>query len=140
MSCLKRRAENICSDELDLKEEMDRLKKTFTKNGFPRSTLNRRLCRTATRAEKPEGKKTLVIPYFPGLSDKIGKAARKFNLNVRYSKVKNLGSMLCNTKLDHLPDLQKGGVLQSIVTSLITEWILTSLLSSVREGIGHGGD
>ena len=90
---------------------MDRLKKTFTENGYPGSTLNRRLCRTATRAEKTEGKKTLVIPYFPGLSDKIGKAARKFNLNVRYSKVKNLGSMLYmyNTKLGHLPDLQKGG-------------------------------
>ena len=65
VSCMKRRAERICSQLEDLEEEMENLRKVFVKNGYPKNEVKRRLGTTGRRqCKKREGTQVVLrIPY-----------------------------------------------------------------------------
>ena len=73
VSCMRRRAERICSQQEDLDEEIDNLRKVFVRNGYPKSEVRRRLEEARKRPRK-KGEETGVvirIPFVPSLS-KVG--------------------------------------------------------------------
>jgi len=120
VSCLKKRAERVCKTEESRREELDFLRQVFRKNGFPAKSLNRRLSlsTSATRKvgeesggeESVQNIRTLAIPYVPGVSDRLARAAKKMDLQVRFRKSASLGCLLSNNKLDRVPEIEKGGV------------------------------
>ena len=83
VSCLKRRASRICSDEEDLHRELERLRGVFLRNGFPSKTLDRRL-RQDHKKEPRDKKPFLTVPYVEGLSSKIERLAASLGLEIRY--------------------------------------------------------
>ena len=90
------------------------LKNVFKRNGYPVRTVDKRLkSQVSMKAteESDELKRTLSLPYVQGASERISRAAKKLGLQVRFRKGLNLGSLLSNTKLDVVPDMEKGGVI-----------------------------
>ena len=75
ISCLKKRAFNICSDRY-LHQELCRLQDVFQANGFPTYRVTRTIWGNqykgeGNKEENEEKKKTLVLPYVRGLSEAI---------------------------------------------------------------------
>ena len=70
VSCLKRRAENICLDENSRIDEINRLEDVFLTNGFPQKRIQAALHakpRSTPREDSDTDTKTLVLPYIKGL-------------------------------------------------------------------------
>lgn len=112
LSCLRRRAERVCTQENDLRTEKNRLCTTFVKNGYPERQVRRRLYgvgrhREGTVDERP----ILRIPYIPGLHEKIEAVGRRLDIRVRCTRGRSLGDIVSRAKLDKIDELDRGGVI-----------------------------
>jgi hypothetical protein len=113
VSCLRRRAEAICRQDEDLLQEISYLKGVFKKNGFPERTLAKKLKLKNSLIEptpKQNPQKHLIIPYVPGVSEKIKSIAHQYDIGVFFKRGRSIGSVLDNTKLDKMDSLSRGGV------------------------------
>jgi hypothetical protein len=113
VSCLKKRAERICSEPEDCKKEMEGSKEVFLENGYPSRTLNRILKKKGVSKVKEKKEKVLVLPYFPGFGERIRRAVAKLGIGVWFKGGTKLSNLLCNTKLDRVPPMKRGGVIYS---------------------------
>ena len=115
VSCLRRRAERICKRPEDLAKEIETLEKVFKRNGFPERGLKRRLrgrVRNRNVGEvKNQDKKTVWIPYIPGVSDRIGRVVRRLGMEIRFLRSRSLKDILSKAKLDEVGELEAGGVI-----------------------------
>ena len=97
VSCLKKRAERVCSAST-LRAEEERLGRTLSASGYTskdlRSLRSRRKEFTKTRTKESYG----VIPYLPGLSEKVRRAFRKAGSDVRYRPPNSLRGILSRKK------------------------------------------
>uniref|UniRef100_A0A5S6QSR1 Reverse transcriptase domain-containing protein n=1 Tax=Trichuris muris TaxID=70415 RepID=A0A5S6QSR1_TRIMR len=121
------RATKICSREY-LQEEIDFNRQTLRKNDFPirlteyciekklHTWRNRGLRRNATPHTR------LVIPYYPGLSDRLQMAIRKLGVEVVFKNHINLRAILRSDK-NRLPAEQKQGAVYMIQCSCGARYI-----------------
>ena len=77
ITCLRKRAHNICSQE-NLQEELQHLQSVFKKNGYPRTIIQRVLRKQKSTQADPsnEDKKILSLPYIRGLSENLQRTCR----------------------------------------------------------------
>ena len=102
------RAINICSDKY-LKEELAFLVDTFVENGYSRDQLHnminevkRKATRNGTDLETDQ-KQTVILPWIPGISQKLKKAYKKAGYKVAFKSGKNLKDILTNKNKTKLP-------------------------------------
>ena len=111
VSCLRARAEKICSQPEDLEAEKERIRRIFVKNGYPSKEVRRRLtCTQRGRKVREEKWTSLRIPFVPGLEEEFRVLAKRLNIRLRYVKGRTLGDMVSRAKLDRMEELERGGV------------------------------
>uniref|UniRef100_A0A5S6QX89 GIY-YIG domain-containing protein n=1 Tax=Trichuris muris TaxID=70415 RepID=A0A5S6QX89_TRIMR len=115
------RAINLCDDET-LKEEINHIKKTLLQNDYPkrfiddtikeriRKRKNNDIRRNKGRETK---KKTICIPYYPGIGEQIRKIAKNFGYTIAFKSLKDLRSILRSDKVK-IPTDKKPGVVYAI--------------------------
>ena len=106
----------IC-DKKDIEEEATRLKNVFQAIGYPTYKIQSLLTirdRTIHRRDPGEDdRKTLVLPYIPGLSENISSSCRGLPVRVSFSSRVTLRSSLTKHK-DPIPPWDKTGVIYSV--------------------------
>ena len=112
VSCLRKRAERICSHQEDLKKEKALLQRSFVENGYPGGLIAKRLYeeKRKRREVEEERQPILRIPYVSGIQEKVEAVARRLKIKVRYAKGRNLATILSKPKLDRIEELDQGGV------------------------------
>ena len=118
VKCLETRAKRICNEE-GYRTETNQLKNVFTSIGYPankiESLLNIKKKTGITHGEQPtkEDKKTLVLPYIPGLSENISTSCKKLDVRIAFSSKRTLRTSLSHLKIP-TPPMEKVGVVYSI--------------------------
>ena len=114
VQCLKQRANKICSEK-NVKAEKELLEKVFVANGYPSKRVSEAMDKEKTskegtegEEEEEEGKKLLVLPYIQGLSEKITKTCRRFNIKTAFTSRPTLRNLLCHVKGKPPPEARLG--------------------------------
>ena len=110
VDCLVKRANRICSEEGDLMEERKKLEGIFVRNGFPRRTLRKRIYGERRPRETTVDRHKLVIPYVPGLGERIRRAVSSLGIGVWFKRGRTFRNILSNSKLEDRDQLETGGV------------------------------
>src|SRR5579859_3284631 len=113
VKCLANRARNICN-EARLKQEFEHLKSTFHKNGYPKQFTEKAMQNNnkPQRGDKPKPKKTVTLPYIPGISEKLGRICGTYNIRTVYSSKETLGKSLRKVKPTRPKETTKNVVYQ----------------------------
>src|SRR5262249_37197834 len=112
VKCLAHRARNICEGE-KLQQELQHLKTMFRKNGYPTKFTEQALSgETRQRVEQEKPKRTVSIPYIPGVSEKLGRICSSHRIRAVYSCKETLGRSLRNVKPTRPRDTNKNIVYQ----------------------------
>ena len=111
---LHKRAQRVCSSNVDYRRECDYLKNVFKMNGYPASMLNQCI-RESDRANAPrlDLNKKIVIPYIKGCSEIAARTLAEGDVFVAHKPSNSLKSSLVNLK-DHKPTDETSGVVYSI--------------------------
>ena len=109
ITCLKKRAHNICSQE-NLQEELQHLQSVFEKNGYPRTIIQRVLRKQKSTEADPsnENKKILSLPYIRGLSENLQRTCRPLGITVVHKSNSTLRCILMKVKTPISRDQAKG--------------------------------
>ena len=108
-----RQSERITKQEEDLKEEEDHLLAVLRMNGYPARFIYSVTSHTApatqpteesedNEQEEKEKSPSFTISYMAGVSERIRRTCKKFNINVFFKSGPTLRSMLSRVK-DPLP-------------------------------------
>lgn len=101
IKCLALRARNICS-ETTINAEMSNLEQTFKQNGYPedliRNALQTNNNRQRNDTETNSDQCTMCIPYVPGISEKIGRICKDYNIRTVYQSSNTLGKKLSKVR------------------------------------------
>ena len=113
ISCLKKRAEVVCVNTEDVRDEMENLRRTFVKNGYPEREVRRKLNSTNQHRsdDKIQEKPALRIPYVPGISGEFERLTRRLGIRIRYVKGRSVGDLVSRPKVDKEDVLERGGVI-----------------------------
>ena len=118
ISCLKKRAFNICSDRY-LHKELCRLQDVFQANGFPTYRVTCTIWGNQYKSEgnneenEEEKEKTLVLPYVRGLSEAINRTCKTLGVETAFTSKPTLRSLLTQVK-SKIPIENKVGVIYEI--------------------------
>ena len=109
ITCLRKRAHNICSQE-NLQEELQHLQSVFEKNGYPRTIIQRVLRKQKSTEADPsnEDKKILSLPYIRGLSENLQRTCRPLGITVVHKSNSTLRCILMKVKTPISRDQAKG--------------------------------
>lgn len=101
IKCIKNRAKTICNEEY-LEQELGNISEVFQKNGYPKRLVQKILTTDDRNKGKvnngEEEKKTLIIPYVKGISEKIEKVGKKLNLRVVFKYYNSIKKNLMHMK------------------------------------------
>jgi hypothetical protein len=112
VKCLANRARNIC-DGARLEQELTHLKSTFRMNGYPGQFTEKAMhTNKQPRGEIPKPKKTVTLPYIPGISEKLGRICSTYNIRAVYSSKETLGKSLRKVKPQRPRETTKNVVYQ----------------------------
>jgi hypothetical protein len=112
VKCLVNRARNICQGT-KLEQELQHLKSTFKKNGYPAQfTAQAMYSQRQPRVNTEKPKKTITLPYIPGVSEKLGRICSSHKIRAVYSSKETLGKSLRNVKPQRPRDTTKNVVYQ----------------------------
>lgn len=99
VSCLKKRAQSICSAS-ELPIELRHIRNALASNGYTERDLRPLNSRGRQRAASSEQEqpRRVVIPYLPGLSHRVKRCFNKAGLTVSMRPPPTLRSLLCKKK------------------------------------------
>lgn len=93
------RAKSLCSNNDDLKTEIKKVEQDLVRNGYPQPTINKcKKDRVFKQKESEKPKAFMAIPYVPGLSEKIRRLGRNFNVRTAFKTHSTLRQSLVKTK------------------------------------------
>ena len=102
---LKNRAQQYCSNDRLLQEELNFLHQVFLENGFPESLVSKILYQNHARdrSDMSEGNGTddrniIIAPYHPALQQLNKKLKKHFNITTVFQKTKTLGDFILRRK------------------------------------------
>ena len=117
--CLYDRARNITKEASNLEAEKAHLSGALKRNGYPGAFVRAASQKSKPRERDPEeaqgeGKPTLMmLPYVAGVSERIRKACRNYNIRVVFRSGPTFRSMLTKVK-DPLPIEKQANVVYEI--------------------------
>ena len=92
---------NLCTDPNDFNEELTYIKKTMELNDFPENIVKKTIKNHLKKRDKPRKENDdvqqqipLYLPYEKGISEKISRLAKKYNVKVVNKKGKSLENIL----------------------------------------------
>jgi predicted GIY-YIG superfamily endonuclease/uncharacterized protein (UPF0335 family) len=101
------RAITICNTDASLETEISNIKNDLNKNGYPTRLIDKIVEQRKNR--RPQNKDelqmtTLNIPYIKGVSEKIKRLGKRYNINTVFKASESLRSHLTKTKPSTLKD------------------------------------
>ena len=100
---LTRRANTICSNDKDLKVELEYIQRTMELNDFPKKLIQKTIKNTLNRETENKNKEgdnsiKLFLPYERGISEQISKMSKNCNVKVVHTKGKSLQNLVKEKK------------------------------------------
>jgi len=97
VNTLPHRADTICNDEVDKQAEIAIIKTSLIENGYPERMI--RLPKTRSKPKQKEETRSLaVLPYYPGLTDKLKRCLRSHDIKEVSKPIRKFGDILGSTK------------------------------------------
>ena len=112
VNTLLHRADAIWNDEQDRQEEIATIKWTPIENGYPERMLHF-LNKRDESTQKEETRNLTVLPYYPGLNERLIRCLRSHNIKVVSKPTRKIGDILGSTK-DSVNKNLRQGVIYSI--------------------------
>lgn len=109
INTLQHRIKTLVTEEADAKEAESEMKKAMRECDYPEWALNRKKRNKETRAEN-ESRGKVVVPYVKGLSEKVTKILKKYNVETIHKPTTKLKGLICNMK-DKIHPLDKTGAI-----------------------------
>ena len=111
VSTLRHRKENIITEEEDKIKEDDHIKKVLKVNNYPDWALKERKKKPpkTTEEEEEENRGRIMIPYLKGISEKIAREFKRYNITTIHKPVQKLKQSVCNMK-DRIDPLDRSCV------------------------------
>ena len=109
ISTFKHRIETLISTEEDKKTELNHVKKALKRCGHPNWSLNRKTNNKNKIKEKVEKRGRVVLPYVKGVSEKLGRIFKKYDLETIHKPSAKLRHILCNKMKDKVELLDQTG-------------------------------
>ena len=106
------RANNLISEEADIKNEKAHIRNVLAVNAYPKWIFNEK-SNDRNVAENNETRGFAVLPFIPGFSDKLKNVLMRHQIKVIHKPALNIGTILNNHK-DKSNLLEKVGVVYSI--------------------------
>ena len=108
INTFKHRISKLITEEPDKKKELKHVKKALKRCGHPNWALNRKQ-RPKEEKEKEERRGKVAIPYVKGLSERLGRVFRKYDIETIHKPTRTLKSILCCKMKDKVELLDRTG-------------------------------
>ena len=108
ISTFEHRIEELVTEEEDKKKELRHVRKALRRCGHPNWTLNRRRS-NRDKTEQDESRGKVVLPYVKGISERLTRIFRKYNIRTIHKPSAKLKNILCNKMKDKVELLDKTG-------------------------------
>ncbi len=108
MSTFQHRIKELVTEEEDKKKELIHVKKALSRCGHPNWSLNRKQKKNKN-TEKVERRGKVIIPYVKGISEKLSRVFKKYDLETIHKPTMKLKNILCNKMKDKVENLDKTG-------------------------------
>ena len=107
----KRRAQKLVTDETDRETEIQHTKHALKFCGHPQWSLDRPLrpARPASEKQRPVAK--VSIPYTKGLSERISRTMKKYNITTIHKPTATIKNILCASLKDKVHKLDKANTI-----------------------------
>ena len=109
ISTFEHRIQELVTEEEDKKKELSHVRKALRRCGHPNWTLNRRKRKNREQREQDECRGKVVLPYVKGISEKLTRIFRKYNIKTIHKPSTKLKNILCNKMKDKVEMLDKTG-------------------------------
>ena len=107
INTFKHRIEELVTEEEDKAKELKHVKKALKRCGHPNWSLNRR--KRQEDREKVERRGKVVIPYVRGLSERLARVYKKYDIETIHKPTRTIRSILCNKMKDKVHELDRTG-------------------------------
>ena len=108
ISTFEHRIEELVTEEEDKKKELRHVRKALRRCGHPNWTMNRRRS-NRDKTEQDESRGKVVLPYVKGVSERLTRIFRKYNIRTIHKPSAKLKNILCNKMKDKVELLDKTG-------------------------------
>jgi len=112
MNAMLHRTDAICNDEEDKQAEISIIKTSPIENGYPEHMIRFPIKRCKPK-KREETRSLAVLPYYPGLTDKLKRCLMSHNIKVVSKPLRKIGDILGSTK-DSINTNLRQGVIYSI--------------------------
>ena len=111
ISTFEHSIEELVTTEEDKKKEMEHVRKALKRCGHPNWSLNRKKGKKDVKRmkDKEERRGRVVLPYVKGVSEKMGRIFKKYNLETIHKPSAKLRHILCNKMKDKVEMLDQTG-------------------------------
>ena len=111
ISTFEHSIEELVTTEEDKKKELNHVRKALRRCGHPKWSLNRKRSKNNGngRKEKVERRGRVVLPYVKGVSERMGRIFKKYNLETIHKPSAKLRHILCNKMKDKVDILDQTG-------------------------------
>ena len=108
ISTFEHSIEKLVTEEEDKKKELKHVKKALKTCGHPKWSLERKK-RTGPKEEKIERRGKVVLPYVKGVSERLARIFKRYDLETIHKPSSTLKNLLCNKMKDKVDVLDKTG-------------------------------
>ena len=108
LSTFEHRIQELITEEEDKEKERHHVKKALRRVGHPKWSLNRKK-KVREKEEKVERRGKVIIPYTKGLSERLGRIYKRYDIEAIHKPTTKIKNILCNKMKDKIEPLDKTG-------------------------------
>ena len=110
ISTFEHSIEELVTTEEDKKKEINHVRKALRRCGHPKWSLNRKKNKNGNKVEeKVERRGRVILPYVKGVSERMGRIFKKYNLETIHKPSAKIRHILCNKMKDKVATLDQTG-------------------------------
>ncbi len=112
INTFEHRINELVTEEEDKQKELRHVKKALKRCGHPNWSLNRdkrKQKKKKAEKEKVERRGKVVLPYIKGVSEKLARTFKKYDIETIHKPSTKLKNILCSKMKDKIEDLDKTG-------------------------------
>ena len=102
------RVNQLVTTEEDKKKEMSHVRKSLRRCGHPTWSLNKKKAKKKDE-EKEEKRGKVMLPYIKGISERMARTFRRYNIETIHKPTTKLKNVICNKMKDKVETLDKTG-------------------------------
>ena len=109
ISTFEHRINELITEEDDKKKELKHVKQALRRVGHPKWSLNRKKKDKKEKEERVERRGKVVIPYVKGLSEKLARIYKRYDIEAIHKPTATIKNLICNKMKDKVAPLDKTG-------------------------------